>query len=317
MSRLSAIVVTRNHREVVGVCLGSLLASDRPPDEIVVIDHASDDGTAALVRRAVPSAAVLDFPDNPGFGEGVNRALRVVTGDAVVLLNPDASVAPETLGILLRRLEDDGLAAVVPKVLVAEPADDAPHIHSAGLRVDRLGRARDRGCLEPDRGQLDRPETVLAGSGAALLLRTAAVREVSGFDPSYFLYYEDLDLCWRLWLAGYEITYEPSAVARHALPADPDSAYLRHFLDPRNRFRTLLKNLSMATLARRLPRLVLFEVTNTLDLALRHRRIRAVAWRLAAWAWTWRHLPSTWRARRTVQGLRRRSDGDLDRLFVP
>ncbi|MGH7322688.1 MAG: glycosyltransferase [Candidatus Rokuibacteriota bacterium] len=309
---MSAIVVTHDSRGDIDACLRSLEQSTVPPDEIIVVDHASRDGTSAHVRREFPAAILLDYWDNPGFGEGNNRAFRVASGEYCFLLNPDATVAVDGIEQLLGTMkEDSALGAAAPKIrLAAEPAV----LNSAGLAVNRIGYAWDRGFLEWDAGQYDRPEAVLGGSGCALLLRASVVRALGGFDPAFFLYYEDLDLCLRSWLAGRPVAYAPSALAWHAMKVHGRPLVYDEYLDHRNRLRTLVKTRSASSLVRCLPRLLAFEALSALDLA-RRRQGRGLALRLRAWGATLLALASTLRGRRIVQRRRVIADHALAGLF--
>jgi GT2 family glycosyltransferase len=312
-SRVTAVVITRNHAPQVGACLDSVLASTRAPDEILVLDHASSDGTAHRVRGTHPGVLVLDYRDNPGFGVGVNRARRVARGDALLLINPDARVEPDCIERLTVVLDTDtAVAAVGPKVLLP---DDAARIASAGLRVNRIGYACDRGYLEPDRGQYDAREDRLGVSGCVLLVRARAFDEVGGFDPAYFLYYEDLDLCWRLWLAGHRVVYEPAAVAYHR-PAADTTGVLRHDHDHRNRLRTLVKNCGAATLLEIALPVAWFEVSCLAALAARGRP-SPFAWRLRAQLATIARLGSALRLRRSIQRARRTPESRMVAFLAP
>jgi GT2 family glycosyltransferase len=317
MRHITAIVVTRDHAEEIGTCLDSLRASTLAPDEIVVLDHASRDGTVDRVRRTYRGVLVLDYRDNPGFGEGVNRGRRVARGELLLLVNPDATLEPTCIERLAAVLDGEhDVAAVGPKVLLPEPAsEDAKRIGSAGLRVNHIGYACDRGHLERDSGQYDRREDVLGLSGCVLLARASACEEVGGFDPAYFLYYEDLDLCWRWWLAGHRVVYEPAAVARHRPGVDATGVF-RHYHDHRNRLRTLLKNYGGGTLAKVALPLIGFELWSLAALGLRGR-LRPFAWRLRADLATIASLGSTLRARRSIQRSRRLEERRVIAMLAP
>jgi GT2 family glycosyltransferase len=310
--RISALIVTRDHANDIEACLESLRASTLPPSEVIVVDHASIDGTADHVRRMHPSVVVLDYRDNPGFGEGINRARRIASGEALLFLNPDATVAPDCIERLAATLEGaTDIAAVGPKVLVA---GDEARICSAGLRVNRVGYACDRGHLEPDSGRYDSVEEVLAASGCALLVRASACAEVGGFDRSYFLYYEDLDLCWRLWLAGHRVIYQPAALAHHR--SGDAGGVFRHYHDHRNRLLTILKNCGLSTLARVALPLLWFELESVAALALRGR-LRALGWRLRAQLSAGARLPSALADRRRIQRARRTPERRLFAFLTP
>jgi GT2 family glycosyltransferase len=313
VTRVTALIVTRNHAPEIGACLDSLRASTAPPAEVFVLDHGSTDGTADRARRAHPGVVVLEYRDNPGFGAGINRGRRLAGGDALLLLNPDATVAPDCIERLVAALESSpDLAVVAPKVLAA---GDPTRVASAGLWVNRVGYACDRGHLEPDRGQYDAAQEVLGASGCALLVRASAFDQVGGFDPRYFLYYEDLDLCWRSWLAGYRVLYLPAATARHRAGVDATGVF-RHYHDHRHRLRTLLKNCGARTLLRIALPVLWLELSSVAALALRGRW-RALGWRLRAQLATLVGLPSALAARRRIQRSRRVGDQRLYGFLAP
>jgi GT2 family glycosyltransferase len=295
VARISAIVVAHNNRRDIGACLRSLATSHEPIGEVTVIDQRSSDGTSDLIRREFPAVRVLGFSDNPGFGEGNNRGARVSHGDYLLLLNPDAQIDPGCVSALAATLDADARAGIaVPKVrLTMEPGV----LNSAGLSINRAGHAWDRGYLERDRGQFDRREAVIAGSGCALLIRASVFAAIGGFDPGYFLYYEDLDLCWRAWNHGWAVVYEPNAVAWHAPRLFDRPALHDHYFDHRNRLRTLLKNAPASALRRSLWPALRFELGSALHLLSRGRWI--AAWmRTCAFWWNVVHLPSALAFRR-------------------
>jgi GT2 family glycosyltransferase len=313
MPRISAIIVTRNNRKDIQRCLASLQQSRHPVHEVIVIDNDSRDGTPDCVRRGFPDASVLDFWDNPGFGEGNNRGARVASGDYLLLLNPDATVAPDCIDRLVDEFEHDPqLGMAVPKVVLAsEPSI----INSAGLFVNSVGYGWDRGYLEWDTGQYDRTEPILAGSGCALMVRADVYRALGGFDAPYFLYYEDLDLCWRSWIAGHPVRYVPAAVAHHTMKISGRPALYNDYLDHRNRLRTILKNLSAGSLVRMAPGVLAFEAGSAWAFA-KWRQWASLRHRVRAWSWNVGHLPDTLARRRTVQRSRAVEDEKLADRFA-
>lgn len=297
MPRISAIVVAHNNASQIGACLRSLAASHEPIAEVTVIDQRSSDGTSDLIRREFPAVRVLGFSDNPGFGEGNNRGARVSDGDYLLLLNPDAQIDRDGVGALTATLDADARAGIaVPKVrLTMEPEV----LNSTGLSINRAGQAWDRGYLQWDRGQFDRQEPVLAGSGCALMIRASLFNTLNGFDPEYFLYYEDLDLCWRAWNLGWSVLYEPKAVAWHAPRLFNRPALHDHYFDHRNRLRTLAKNAPASALWRSLWPALRFELGSALYLLTRGRWI-AASMRARAFWWNVVHLRSALAFRRTT-----------------
>ena len=272
---ITVVVVTWNGVHLLDACLGGLDGQDLDPGlwQVLVVDNASTDGTAEHLARAHPGVRVLHSAVNRGFAGGNHLALAEVRSPYAVLLNNDAVPEPGFLSALLRAIEAPGaerVAAVTAKVLlqprfrqlspgvVADPArgdlvtpsavyrPDASGTvdvrNSTGNEVTRSGYGRDRDWLRVDSAPEPAAE-VFGFCGAAVLLRTAALREVGDFDEDFFLYYEDSDLSWRLRAGGWTVRYEPSAVVRHAHAASSDvrSALFR-FHDDRNRLLMLTKN---------------------------------------------------------------------------
>lgn len=243
-ARVDVVVLAWNGEALLPACLDALLAQQLPEPFVVhVVDNASTDGTAGLVRERYPQVRLLQSDRNLGFAGGNNTALRAVAGRYVALVNQDAVPDDGWLAGLVEVLDaDPGVAAVTGRIRLADPCEP-PLLNSAGGRVDRLGHGLDRGFGEPDDGRYDRPEEVFYVPATACLLRTAAVRDVGLLDEDFFLYYEDVDLCWRLRLAGWRVVYTPSATALHLHSASAVSGSSLHvFHDARNRLMTLVKD---------------------------------------------------------------------------
>lgn len=374
-----------------------------------VVDNASADGSADVVRRRTDGARLIASPRNLGFAGGNNLALRQVTSPFVVLLNDDAVPEPGWLTQLLQPFSQERVGAVTGKLLLqprflalpvqtrgtdrlgvtvverdgkdvtaelvwdpvlAGPQDRRAHwcrphldllvplplgvvgsldrpvrvrlhvmseqpavvriagqehpvgpagqvvdvvlpvgtvtvdvVNSAGTVLTVDGYAADRGFGRVDDGSYDAPEEVFGGCGASLALRTAALHEVGLFDDDWFLYYEDVDLCWRLRRGGWTIRYVPAAVARHEHSASVGTGSDLHaFHDARNRLLTLVKNASLPVVVRTVGR---YPLTTAAE-AVRHLRTgqperRAVTLRLRVLASFLRLLPRVVGRRRTSQ----------------
>lgn len=228
------LVVTWRARDLLRGCLEALRAQT-VPHRLLVVDNASDDGTASVLE-SFPEARVLRLPRNLGFAGGAAAGLAVVDTPYVALLNDDAVPEPGWLAALLAAAAD-GVAAVTSRLLLPSGL-----VNNAGVVLRPDGYGADRGLGEPDGPPYDRPAEVFGFSGGAAMLRTSAVRAVGGFPAPYFLYYEDTDTSWRLRLAGGRIVYAPSAVVRHEHAASSDRASTSFsFHNERNRLLTLTR----------------------------------------------------------------------------
>jgi GT2 family glycosyltransferase len=226
--------VTWNGAHLLPDCLDAVLPEGAP---VLVVDNASTDGTTELLATRYPSVQVIQSPTNTGFAGGVARALEDVTTPYVVLLNNDAVVRPGWLAALLEPLErDPKVAAACSKLLLPDG-----RLNSAGGWLAEDGYGRDRGFGEPDDGRWDEPQEVAYATGAAAAYRVSALRAVGGIDPRFFLYYEDVELSWRLHLTGWRVVFEPTAVVVHQHSASAGAGSRLHtFYTERNRLACLL-----------------------------------------------------------------------------
>jgi GT2 family glycosyltransferase len=236
--RLSVLVVSHNVAPLLRRCLASLTEAD----EIVVVDNDSNDDSVEMVRREFPTVALIASADNRGFSAGVNAAARVATGDFLLLLNPDAEVAPGVLSSMRDRLGRRPKAAAlgfrqVDKDGVFQLSFGPPPslvLELARMVVQRRLDAGDRRLAGLIDRIFSRPVRVPWVSGSALLVRRAAFESAGGFDEAFFLYFEDIDFCLRLRREVGPVFYMPTPTVLHhrgrSAAGDPcaaDRAYRR------------------------------------------------------------------------------------------
>lgn len=266
--RVAVIVVTWNSAREVAACLDSVLAQD--PDEVVVVDNGSIDGTLHLVRERFPDVRLLLLEANRGFSAGCNLGLAGTSAPYVLFLNADATLTPNYLRTLVRALESDSRAASATGKLVYE-REGRSHIDSAGIELCAYAlRPLDRGHGEADRGQYDEPGEIFGPSATAALYRRSALEALGGevFDEDLFAYYEDVDLAWRLRRRGWRHLYVPEAVALHerrGADEKPRAIGARAFA---NRYLVWLKNESPARFALYAPIALPWEAVRILRRAL-------------------------------------------------
>jgi N-acetylglucosaminyl-diphospho-decaprenol L-rhamnosyltransferase len=233
-ARVAAVVVNYNAREHLLGCLRSLRADG--VDRIVVVDNASADGSLEAVRASDPAAALVAAASNLGFGTAANRGVAVTDTEYTVVLNPDTVLEPGSTKALVGALDASPATAVVgPRVLNPDGS-----VYPSSRRFPNLGVAaghaflgflwpnnpytRRYRMLDFDRGRAADVDWV---SGTCMMVRRSAFDAVGGFDEDYFMYVEDVDLCWRLRRAGWNIGYEPSATVIHTIGASSELAPYR------------------------------------------------------------------------------------------
>jgi len=238
---VSVLIVNYNGAAHLPDCLTALERQTLPRErfEVIVIDNASTDGSANLVRERGSACRLVALERNTGFAEGNNVAARLARGSCLALLNNDTIPDPFWLEELLRVAEENPGAAVASKLVFAH---DARMLNSTGLFLLRDGRGADRGFRQRDMGQYEATEPVFAGCAAALLIPAPPPGEPV-FDSRYFVYYEDLDAQWRGAGLGRRTMYAPRALVRHIHGAAAgDQSALFHFYNERNRALTSLRN---------------------------------------------------------------------------
>ncbi len=224
--RVAVVFVSYNTRELTLASVASALDAEGVDTEVWVVDNASTDGSAAAVRTRFPDVRLVTSPVNVGFGRGNNLALNSLDAPFVLLLNSDAVFAD---GRGLRRLVDelgrDGTLGVVGPRLQA-PSGELEYSARAfpraawelarGIGVHRwMSREiRERHLASEFRDHARRGSTDWV-TGACMLLRGAAVKQVGGFDPAIFLYGEEMELCWRIRKAGWGVLFAPDVTVVH------------------------------------------------------------------------------------------------------
>lgn len=301
---VTVVVVTWQARELLAECLASLAAQTVPAD-VVVVDNASNDGTADWLAEHASHVRLVPAGCNRGFAGGASLGLAVATTPWVAILNNDAVAKADWLERLLAAATASASgrpAAVTSHVLLA----DGLSVNSTGNCVTRGGRGFDRDWRQPATAVRRPAGEVFGFCGAAALLERAAVEAAGGFDDYLFLYYEDTDLSWRLRLAGWDIRYEPAAVVHHAHSATVDQTSDRFaFFNERNRLLMLTRCAPASRARRAVFRFVLTTASLGLKRALRRPvpdvPVFSTGLRLRVLRSYARALPWALRTRRTIR----------------
>jgi GT2 family glycosyltransferase len=220
---MAVAIINWNTRDLLRACLATVLAEGA--EEIVVVDNGSYDGSIEMVRREFPTVRLKVLPSNPGYGAASNIAFRLCTAEYVLLLNSDTEVRPGALTALTRALDTRPRVGIVGPRL--ENVDGSlqrsvfpfpsPFIsllkrQPLAALVSRLPGLREHYPLNWAHDAERRVPWVL---GAAQAIRRASFDAVGGFDESYVMYFEEVDLCYRMRKAGWETRFDPSATIMH------------------------------------------------------------------------------------------------------
>ncbi len=227
--------------------LSGVVAAAPEGVQVVVADNGSTDESIALLEADFPSVGLIRLDRNYGFAEGYNRALAQLEADCFVLLNSDVETPVGWLEPLIAIMEHHpDVAAVAPKLRALTTPDRFEYAGAAGGYIDYLGYPFCRGRIlqttERDGGQYDDARDVFWVSGASFCCRADVFRSLGGFDARFFAHMEEIDLCWRMQLAGYRVRIVPQSTVYHLgggtlTPDSPQKIYYNH----RNNLAMLVK----------------------------------------------------------------------------
>lgn len=258
-ARTAVIILNWNGAAMLRRYLPSVIANTDPAlGEVIVADNGSTDDSLKVLAEEFPSVGVIALDRNYGFAEGYNRAIAQVKHPLVVLLNSDVRPAKGWLQPLVDEMDNNpATGGCQPKILSDAAPESFEYAGASGGFLDCNGYPYCRGrvfdTVERDRGQYDTPMTIDWASGAALMVRRELYERVGGLDADFFAHMEEIDLCWRIRLAGSELRVVPESVVYHlgggTLPqGNPRKTYLNF----RNNLLLLHKNLPDSVRGRRL-----------------------------------------------------------------
>lgn len=311
--KVSIVVLNWNGKEHLMKCLHSIKSVSYSPLQTIVVDNNSSDGSKEMVLQEFPWVELVVNKDNLGYAGGNNCGIKKSSGDYVFILNNDTELDKNFLQPLVAILEKDpNVGCVQPKLLYASDHD---LLNAVGSYFTSTGFLYHYGYRK--NSNLKRYNvslTIYSAKGAAMLIRKSALDKVGLFDEDFFIFFEETDLCHRLWLAGYEVVYEPDSVIYHHEAVDTSrqmNDYTRNYLSFRNRICSFIKNLEISNM------LKIFTILFSIYLFLFLLYIVKAKWHLAkaiimGVIWNITNLPSTLSKRKKIQrALRKISDGKL------
>ncbi|MBI5858696.1 MAG: glycosyltransferase family 2 protein [Sphingobacteriales bacterium] len=249
--KVAIVILNWNGQKYLQQFLPSVLSTSYSNFEIIVADNGSKDDSVSFLQGKYPEIRIIRFPKNYGFAKGYNEALKQVQAEYYVLLNSDVEVQSGWLQPMVDLLEaNNTIAACQPKILSYKNKKTFEYSGAAGGWLDKYGYPFAKGRVfdicEEDHGQYDQSEPIFWASGAALFIRSKVFHEMKGFDEYFFAHQEEIDLCWRMQLAGHKIYSCPSSVVYHVGGGTlPRGNSLKTFLNFRNNRIMLSKNLPL------------------------------------------------------------------------
>lgn len=309
LGSVSIVIVNFNGLPFLRRCLASIASSEAEGAETIVLDNASTDGSPEMVKTEFPDVRLIELKENMGFAAANNVGVRAASGKFVHFLNSDTVVEAGWLGPLLAAMDSDASVGVAGSKLLLMDG----RVNSAGADIIPTGGAYDIGFMDEDSDKYN-----IAGYRGAVCAASAMVRReeflsLGGFDPLYFMYFEDVDLCWRYWLSGRKVIYVPASVVHHVFGASSGQDRLspfRVFYGYRNSLFNALKNFGTANLLKAVFLSAGFHAASLFSFLLRLRPESAFAV-IRAYGSLFRHMPETLRKRRKIQRERKILDAYL------
>ena len=249
MKKIAVVILNWNGKNFLDDLLPTLVQHTPPEVDIVVGDNASSDNSVEFLKQNYPQIQIIQNDKNYGFAEGYNRVLNKVKADYFVLLNSDVEVTPNWIEPVIDMMEaDDDIAICQPKLLSFYNRDTFEYAGGAGGYIDKYGYPFCRGrlftTLEKDNGQYDDACEIFWATGAAMFVKAKVWKQLGGLDGDFFAHMEEIDFCWRAKNAGHKVYYCPQSVVYHIGGGTlPPSSPFKTFLNFRNNFSLLFKNL--------------------------------------------------------------------------
>ena len=316
------IIPYYKRRDMLERCLDSLEQTIYPSMSIVVVDNGGQEAGLVFLVKRYRNARLERLPENRGYAGGCNAGLKLSSAEYLVFMNDDTLHDPLWLErLVLAAQQDDKIGALQPKILSLKSAGKGKKLFdyagAAGGMMDRLGYpwclGRRSSRLEFDEGQYDIEHDIFWASGVAMFVKRAVVEELGGFDEDFFMQMEEIDLSWRMKLAGYHVRSVPSSVILHEGGASLHGGTVEKiYFNHRNNIAMQLKNRSIAGLCWVVPMRVLLEVAASVyyltQLPGGLKKSGAV-WRSIAYNIS--RMPETLKKRNTIQRSRVLADRTL------
>ena len=257
---VSVVIVNRNGIDFVDTCLRSVLNNNYSNFEVIFVDNASSDGSLEYVENNFGNDPRMRFLRNKasvGPAVGRNNGIGLSKGDYVAFLDNDTEVDRNWLIELVGLFESDlSIGAAQSKLMRMEPRDT---YDCAGDYLTPFGFLSERARAAKDTGQFDYIADILSAKSAASIIRKDILNKIGGFDEDFYMYLEETDLSWRVWLAGYRVVFAPKSVVYHAYGTKKKSfqkhysQYVVKYYGCRNYISTLIKNLEFKNSIRIVP----------------------------------------------------------------
>lgn len=313
MPFVSIIIVNYNGRHLIETCLSSVINTNYPNFEIIVVDNHSTDDSVAIVRNKFSSCKVIQLEKNMGFAIANNIGTKNAKGDYFVFLNNDTYVTPEWIRELVMVMEKDHTIAISQSLLLRPDGS----VDSSGDFATRYGRTYSSKKLG-----FTKNREILSARGAAMIVRKTFFLQLNGFDEDYFISFEDVELGWKAWILGYRVVMVPTSIVYHEGGATTNGmSPVMTFNGLKNQLSLITTHFEGAYAMRNLIAVLsqyFFGLLHLLFIQSNDKyqfeidkpsALKAVFWYV-------RYLPRIWNKHSTIRSLRRRSTKELIQMSL-
>ncbi|MBI4064985.1 glycosyltransferase family 2 protein [Candidatus Gottesmanbacteria bacterium] len=314
MPKVSVVILNWNGKKFLNDCFLSLKKVRYKPLEVILVDQNSSDGSGQYVRKNFPWVKLIASKINNGFARGNNIGAAAATGEYILFLNNDTMVTPDFLGRLVTAcMNDMMIGCIQPEMRVMHTPS---LLDEAGAYLTCTGFLYHYGYRKSYRLPIYKTKReIFSAKGACMLIPKKVLAQIGGFDEEFFIFFEETDLCYRMWLAGYKVIYEPDAFIFHVAGGDTSNTYdrpRRIYLTFKNMNYSYLKNFGYFNL------MTVYSIFVVLQMSLlcyflftgKFSLMRAM---VAAYWWNITHMADIVDKRREVQGkIRKVSDQEIN-----
>jgi len=317
MSLVSLIILNWNGKHFLNDCLKSVSRIKYKPLEVIVVDNNSTDGSQEFVKKNYPKFKLIENKENFGFAEGNNIGFRASKGEYVMFLNNDTKVEPDFINFLIDDFKTDKkIGCLQPQMRVMK---DRKILDEAGSFMSFTGFLYHYGYRKSYKlEKYNKKREIFSAKGACIIFPRKVLDKIGVFDKDFFIFFEETDLCFRVWLAGYTVMYEPKSVIYHFVGGDTSSSNKynyerRMYLTFKNMNLSYIKNFGTKNFLTIYP--IFFTVQFCVILySIVKLRFGVVGAIFRAYLWNLLNLKSTLIKRKKIQHkLRKVSDSSLNK----
>ena len=312
---VSIVILNYNGLKDLKECFESLDSMNYKNIELIFVDNNSQDGSVKFVSENYNKVKIIRLKENYGFAKGNNIGVTKSKGEYIILLNNDTVVDKNWGSELVKVAEQSDRIGIIGSKNYFY--DDKNEIFYAIGTCDKFGNTQNIGRSKRDNPFLNTLTKCFFVCGASLMIKRELFEKIKLFDPTYFIYYEDVDLCWRAIISGYDVIYAPKSFIYHKVGRVIKDIDRKRFLLERNMLRTMLKNYELRSLVKILP--IYFHQKLSIIYKYRFQKnqlsSKLLITLLKVMLWNLFHIKSLIRYRIIVQTNRKRDDKYLFRFM--